>query len=127
MATQNIASRSVTVIKATITASILFAGLLLAGCNPLDALENQGSCYDAETGEELKEVKGADGTLFELQKTTDPVWAPHIDYCGVSVRAAVFEADFADYVLHPTPFPFKRIEVGDPYKGLRPLRGYEWY
>ena len=88
-----------------------------------------GDCHDARTGEELKQVRDADGELFSVTKVSSDLGRVSIDYCGVSVGARVAEVDSGVSVVYH-PDTEEQIEVLEPRHGVRQFAGsseYTWY
>lgn len=96
------------------------SGLTFLTCLGLscDGVQVDGGCHDAGTGEELKEVRDADGELFPVTKVSFDLGNLIIDYCGVSIDAQVVESDLGVEVLCaiarrvasvPVPYSFSRL------------------
>ena len=88
-----------------------------------------GGCHDARTGEELKEVRDANGELFPVTKVSYDLGSLSIDYCGVSIDAQVAERGFGVEVVYH-PYTGRQIEVQEPRRGVRRFAGsseYAWY
>ena len=86
-------------------------------------------CHDARTGEELKEVRDANGELFPVTKVSFDLGRLSIDYCGVSIDAQVVERDSGVEVVYH-PYTGRQIEVEEPRRGVRRFAGsseYAWY
>lgn len=105
---------------------LIFLTFLGLSC---DGIRVDDGCHDARTGEELKEVRDANGELFPVAKVSFDLGNLIIEYCGVSIDAQVVERDFSVEVLYH-PYTGEQIEVEEPRRGVRRFAGhseYAWY
>ena len=93
-----------------------------------------GECHDSRTGKVLSEIEDANGKLWSVEKHSQSIKVAGQDmkFCAVPIEAATQDRKFTGqstigwrYLFHPETG--ERIEVDGAYRGMRTLRGYEWY
>ena len=88
-----------------------------------------GGCHDARTGEELKEVRDANGVLFSVTRVEFELGSLSIGYCGVSGDAHVSSEGSGNMVVFH-PYTAEPIAVHEPRRGIRQFAKsshYAWY
>ena len=123
---------------------IAFIFVTIGGCEgQLGSTQTSGACYDTYTAEPLTHVWDADGQKWSVQQGT------FLGTCAVSVKAKLGKEPIwegfsptEDVLYYPTdpeaqqewPLGFDvpegwntRQVRATPLRGLRTLRGFEWY
>ena len=88
-----------------------------------------GGCHDARTGEELKEVRDANGALFPVARVEFELGSLSIGYCGVSSDAHVSSEGSGNMVVYH-PYTGEPIAVQEARRGIRQFAKsshYAWY
>ncbi len=112
--------------------TVFTLSLLTLAAAACDTVGLGGSCYHGATGEELKQVRDANGDLFSVSKhdTGLTMLGQDLVFCAISKDAKLGgEGGFgySGYVYHPETG--ERIEAHGLQRGKRIIGEfeYEWY